>query len=145
MRNVIKEFASNDNRQLKKVDSMFVTIMSHGYNRNVTETSVVSSDGLMLSTNWIIEQFNNDNCHVLRNKPKVFLFQACRGESKSHALHRIEMDGQAPKSTIRQYSDMLIGYCTVPGMIIIFNFGNLKKKVHFHTPAFKYFYIDYRV
>lgn len=115
MKQVIKKFASNDNPQLIGIDSVFVTIMSHGYNRNVAETSVVSSDGLLLSTNWIIEQFNNENCYALQHKPKVFLFQACRGDSLPHAVHRISMDGQSNNSIIRNYSDILIGYCTIPG------------------------------
>ena len=64
--------------------------MSHGH-----DLKIVSADGKLLDYYKDIlryravtipcigdglSRFFNNNCDVLRNKPKVFIFQACQGE-----------------------------------------------------------------
>lgn len=41
--------------------------------------ALVCADDQMIFTSYITDQFNDDNCPSLRNKPKFFIVQACRG------------------------------------------------------------------
>lgn len=64
---------------LKQVDINIVVIMSHGTGKERHDsTEVVGIDDKLLPTTWILEQFTNDNCPHLSNKPKIFIFQCCR-------------------------------------------------------------------
>lgn len=64
---------------LKKVDIGTVIIMSHGNGKERADsTEVVCTDGEVLETTWIIDQFNTDSCPHLSEKPKIFIFQCCR-------------------------------------------------------------------
>lgn len=64
---------------LKQIDINIVVIMSHGTGHERHDsTEVVGIDDNLLPTTWILEQFANDNCPQLSNKPKIFIFQCCR-------------------------------------------------------------------
>jgi hypothetical protein len=71
MEKAIKTFAKDAGD--KSVDMCVVAIMSHG-----KEKAIISKDNQELKVNWILEQFNNTNCPLLKGKPKFFIFQACR-------------------------------------------------------------------
>ena len=60
-------------------DSMFLFVMmSHG-----GPGFIESSDGQeMWIEDDIVEPFDGNNCKKLKNKPKVFIIQSCRGQSK---------------------------------------------------------------
>merc|ERR1711892_634084 len=58
------------------VDVCIVCIMSHG-----DEDSIVTSDNLTVKIEAdILDRFANSYCQNMVGKPKLFLFQACRGE-----------------------------------------------------------------
>lgn len=64
---------------LKQVDINIVVIMSHGRGTERHDsTEVVGVDDQLLATTWILEQFSNEKCPHLCNKPKIFIFQCCR-------------------------------------------------------------------
>ncbi|XP_064159205.1 caspase a-like [Anguilla rostrata] len=76
----VKKFSQREEHL--ESDSAFVVIMSHGkrdvicgvrYNPNEPEKDLFSIDN-------IFKHLNNQNCPALRDKPKVIVIQACRGD-----------------------------------------------------------------
>ncbi|KAK2583366.1 hypothetical protein KPH14_009359 [Odynerus spinipes] len=139
----VKNFSQRED--LQKVHSCFVIVSSHGKKgkENYTEiegvdyypdqspqkcTSVFCSD--------IIDCFTSEACPYLAGKPKVFIFQLCRG-NKRQTMARIipkhvtdSSDNHTivdntmciPKEkTTRNYSDFLIVYATLPGHVAFRN------------------------
>lgn len=121
MTQTIKKFADvNHNPSLKQADCLVVTIMSHGEEGETKDSSyVVTSDNTHLGVSWIIDQFTNENCPAFHMKPKIFIFQICRGESPHIGLrvNRIQADGfnRTPGDIIRKLTDMLLAFSTLPG------------------------------
>ena len=56
-------------------DSFFCAIMSHGNEKG----EVIFSDDKAISKSNIVAQFSPRYCVGLKSKPKIFIFQACRG------------------------------------------------------------------
>ena len=56
-------------------DSFFCVIMSHGNKNN----QVIFSDCKPLLKDYIVREFSPRYCKGLEGKPKIFIFQACRG------------------------------------------------------------------
>lgn len=124
MTSTVENFSKLD--ALKETECVFIVIASHGYERKDTgDTDIRCSDGRLISSNFIIRQFNNNNCPLLRMKPKVFIFQTCRGNKIDSGVwlnrneeylrnNYVETDGQQSNS-IRTYSDILIAHSTIPG------------------------------
>ncbi|GBP56820.1 Caspase Dronc [Eumeta japonica] len=108
---------------LVNVDCVFVVVSSHGYERRATsDTDIRCSDGGLVSSYAIIERFNNHRCPKLKNIPKIFIFQICRGTNMDllsppiHMFHpndRVEADGSSIQVPL--YSDILIVHSTLPG------------------------------
>lgn len=99
---------------LKQIDSFICCFQTHG-DLYQNQTVMEFSDGLTISTEYIIDKFSNVSCQTLINKPKVFFFPFCRGkisdtEKKLFAV--IETDGS---TLVPSFSDILICYGTVPG------------------------------
>ncbi|KAF5303793.1 hypothetical protein FQR65_LT08128 [Abscondita terminalis] len=108
----IKAFRDKDS--LKKYDIVTVIVMSHGTGTTKGDnTQILSSDDLLVDTSWIIQQFDTSECSHLKEKPKIFIFQCCRGDN----LNMVQTDSAATDSVCRQQSDMLIAYATVPGFV----------------------------
>ncbi|KAF5273981.1 hypothetical protein FQA39_LY01097 [Lamprigera yunnana] len=111
MQNKITNFRNN--KSLGKFDIITVIVMSHGVGTEQSEsTAIVSTDGKYLGTEWIIGQFNNSDCKHLQDKPKIFIFQCCRGEKFNEVQH-----DSVPVSRPRGVSDILIAYSTIPGFV----------------------------
>lgn len=77
----IKIFSTN--KELSKVDSCIVFIMTHGTQHKSTNwVDLETADGGKVNSNWVIQQFANDICPLVtknsERKPKMFFFQACR-------------------------------------------------------------------
>ena len=116
--------------ELNHVDMCTVAIMSHGI-----ENSVLTTDGRSVECEWILEQFNNRHCPQLRGKPKLFIFQCCRGDEEDHGVMSNNNRGsfQSPvESEVRpltpatrqsigskdaSWEDILVAYATIPGMV----------------------------
>ncbi|KAK4875468.1 hypothetical protein RN001_011890 [Aquatica leii] len=100
------------NRTLGIYDIVTVIVMSHGTGTdNGDNTQVVCSDGELLDTTWIINQFDSNVCSQLMGKPKIFIFQCCRGNNINSVQH------DSVPITPRVQSDMLIAYSTIPGFL----------------------------
>ncbi|XP_075238294.1 caspase-6-like [Lycorma delicatula] len=61
-----------------EADSCVVIVMSHGESDN--GHSIVTYDGERVKCSEIWQQFNSKNCPALHGKPKIFIFQICRGD-----------------------------------------------------------------
>uniref|UniRef100_A0A1Y1JWU1 Caspase family p20 domain-containing protein n=1 Tax=Photinus pyralis TaxID=7054 RepID=A0A1Y1JWU1_PHOPY len=111
MEKKIKTF--RDSTSLKKVDIGCVIVMSHGTGHERSDsTQVLCSDGLLIETTWIIDQFNSTLCKNLGAKPKIFIFQCCRGSAQD-----VQYDAVPLSTDQRSLSDMLLAYSTVPGFV----------------------------
>ena len=94
-----------------EADMAAVVVMSHG-----RQGVVRSSDGKWLETDWILKQFNNSGCPKLRGKPKLVIFQSCRGEEEDHGVSAMATDSQR-ENMIPTWEDMIIVYSTIPGYV----------------------------
>ncbi|KAK4875469.1 hypothetical protein RN001_011891 [Aquatica leii] len=118
---VVREFKSSPN--IVGCDMVFVIVMGHGETEKCSDVAeVIGTDNETVSTRWIEEQFNNINCKALQNKPKIFMYQMCRGKIPDYGTVQdtIEMDSgvMSRASTmmiLRSCSDMLIAHSTIPG------------------------------
>ncbi|KYN10178.1 PREDICTED: caspase Dronc-like isoform X2 [Trachymyrmex cornetzi] len=138
MKDIIKEFSKRDD--LNKVDSCFVIVTSHGMEDEESNTEIQGTDYHIASrqANYekvlcteVCDYFTAEACPQLAEKPKIFIFQLCRGKKKQNGVihSRITTDSCAVKSTneanieiphiqtIRNYSDMLIVQSTLPGYV----------------------------
>lgn len=117
------------------VDACLVAIMSHGTG-NLIRTSDPGDTYIDLKEE-IIKPFNNSFCRQLINKPKIFIVQACRGDSRDRGAIRTEQDGkimadirpQSPPGNfcpaptngsgelLPSNEDILVCYSTVPGYV----------------------------
>ncbi|XP_011168320.1 caspase-1 isoform X2 [Solenopsis invicta] len=137
IKNKIKEFSKN--KDLKFVDSCFVIITSHGTEDedNNTEIQGIDYHNASRQANYekvlcteICDYFTAEACEQLAGKPKIFIFQLCRGKKKqkSVAHYRITTDTSVsvkPEAsleiphiqTTRNYSDMLVVQSTLPSHV----------------------------
>ena len=95
-------------------DCFVCCILSHGQN----DEEVFGSDGVVNNIKDLTGLFTGVKCPSLAGKPKVFLFQACRGHQQMDGVQpMIESDspGDKMEPTIPDLNDVLIGYSTSPG------------------------------
>nr|XP_022918454.1 caspase Dronc-like [Onthophagus taurus] len=105
---IVKSFASDSS--LKKYDMCVTVIMSHGTTIDA-QTVIETTDEKELPTEWVVQQFHGDICKGMNGKPKIFIFQCCRGDKSNSVLHTDGKPFQAP----RKVQDILISYSTLPG------------------------------
>ncbi|KAJ8280329.1 hypothetical protein GJAV_G00053280 [Gymnothorax javanicus] len=107
-------------------DSTFVVIMSHGKKDVICgvhyDPDVPGKESDLFSIDNIFTHLNNQNCPGLRNKPKVILIQACRGDESgsvwvSDSVERplpLECDGI--RKEVKEKDIMCFMSCT-PGSL----------------------------
>ncbi|KAB7496986.1 Caspase Dronc, partial [Armadillidium nasatum] len=64
-----------DDEKLSEVDSCIVVVMSHGQSAK----EIITADNKYIRDEEIISYFTNIACPALSGKPKIFIFQYCRG------------------------------------------------------------------
>ncbi|XP_018324425.1 caspase Dronc-like [Agrilus planipennis] len=115
LENKITSFAHDP--LLSHADIAVIVVMGHG-SYQLNDTTVIGADGNEVEATWIEEQFNNYNCSYMKMKPKIFIYQVCRGPlndyGTSHSVPRRTEHDSSVKS-IRTYSDMLIAHSTLSG------------------------------
>ncbi|CAM1311704.1 Uncharacterised protein g5780 [Pycnogonum litorale] len=110
-----------------EADAAVVCIMSHGRHGD----DILGSDGEYIKLVKIIELFNNCNCPSLKEKPKIFLIQACRGAATDFGVTRdlradsnptdydVNDDTNADKmikdEKLPSWSDILVAFSSSPG------------------------------
>ena len=95
------------------INSFFFFIMSHG-----TEEGIYDVNGDIIKCETLLHYFSATNCPGLANKPKIFVFQACRGNMDDNGV-TIRTDNYSSSAskmiTIPNMSDFLVLYPCVPG------------------------------
>ncbi|KAL8198730.1 UNVERIFIED_CONTAM: hypothetical protein K2H54_022023 [Gekko kuhli] len=76
----LRKFAARKEHETS--DSTFVVLMSHGLRAGLCGVKSQGENSDILSHDTIYSILNNKNCPALRDKPKVIIIQACRGENK---------------------------------------------------------------
>ncbi|XP_022917955.1 caspase-6-like isoform X2 [Onthophagus taurus] len=117
----IQNFVTNP--ILKSANVCFLFIMSHGLEMH-NESYVECVNGVSVSTTWIENQFYRDNCPYMQNKPKIIVYQICRGLREDNVVKlmdnleinekQTEIDGTA-NVPVRNHSDMLVCHSTTKG------------------------------
>lgn len=74
---VLREFANREEHQSS--DSTILVFMSHGILEGICGTKHKEEEPDILFDDTIFQIFNNRNCQRLRDKPKIIIMQACRG------------------------------------------------------------------
>nr|XP_033339323.1 caspase Dronc-like [Megalopta genalis] len=136
----VREFSQQ--KHLRKVDSCFVIISSHGNVNSqyeVTEIECVDNNpesdlqnAKTVLCKDILEYFTAEACPRLAGKPKVFIFQLCRGEkiqksvkeprhttdiSNFHSIDEMISPKVNCNETIRNYEDIIVAQATLPGYV----------------------------
>jgi hypothetical protein len=76
-------------------DALFVFILSHG-----NEHGIYGTDGFVIDVDSdVLSCFDNKNCKAMKGKPKVFVIQACRGNSKDDGGDRLDSVAVIPANT----------------------------------------------
>ena len=86
MKGILDRLSKKD---FSKYSGLIVTIITHGGTGNV----LYGKDCQPVQLKELAEKFNSAKCKALKNKPKIFIINACRGSTKDAAL---SMDSQAP-------------------------------------------------
>ena len=117
MRRVAVDFAKKDHSQF---DAFVFIVMSHGGDKDV----IYGVSGRHTRVEDLMSEFKAANCQTLRNKPKLFIIQTCRGSS-NESLSPASCDsdtaaGFSPDSTLArsvcpQEADFLLSFATAPG------------------------------
>ena len=119
MRQVAIEFAKKDHSEF---DAFVFIIMSHGGNKDVIE----GVDGRNIRIEDLMCEFTSAKCPTLRNKPKLFIIQTCRGGHTSTVPAvmgdavsdtAFSHDSTLSKSVSPPEVDFLLAFSTAPGYV----------------------------
>ncbi|XP_043269821.1 caspase Dronc isoform X2 [Venturia canescens] len=125
---ILDAVESFSKRNFRLVDSCFVIISAHGNGitneKGVLDTEFKASDdgehaARRVLASDIIDFFTVKNCPLLKRKPKIFIFQSCRG-GKRHEKPRTESDSGPIypwESDVRNYSDIMVAHATMHGYV----------------------------
>ena len=114
LKKLVKEAAEE---KLEKSDAFFFIMMSHGADQD----KLVCQDLRTVSVEDIMVEFTAEWCKTLAKKPKVFIFQACRGShyevrgQEGRGVDNILTDSTLPRGTSPREADFLLAYATTPG------------------------------
>ncbi|XP_066455879.1 caspase-1-B-like isoform X2 [Eleutherodactylus coqui] len=122
MYHTMKSFA--DHTDHSQSDSTFLVFMSHGAKNIIYGTDVKNDAASGLHVDDIFDTFNNKNCRGLRDKPKVILIQASRGDDESWVgvrddaqqpenINQEDLEADASRKTHKE-SDFICFYSTTP-------------------------------
>ena len=114
MRHLAADIAKKDHR---KYNALIFIVMSHG---GVDDT-LLGVDGRGVCVADIISEFRSKESQTLKGKPKVFLFEACRGPFSESDLYGMSLenithsvDSTLARGTIPQEADFLLAFGSAP-------------------------------
>ena len=119
MLNVAVNFAKKNHNEF---DAFVFIVMSHGGDGD----TIYGVKGRPTRVEDLMREFKAANCPTLRNKPKLFFIQTCRGSSNetlSPALGDADVnsapvfsgDSTLPRGVCPQEVDFLLAFATAPG------------------------------
>ena len=91
------------NLDYTEYSALFVIIMTHG-----DKHAIYASDDQKIDRNELISMFTTAKCPRLTDKPKVFLFQTCQGNTDTAS--------SSHETTAPNIPDFLIGYSGITSM-----------------------------
>ena len=106
----------------KESDAFVFIIMSHGGHKEVIQ----GVDGNTLPIENLMNEFSPRKCPALKNKPKLFIIQSCRGSRKSNVstdMSDVDYDPDfLPDSTLSKgvcpfEADFLLAFSTAPDYV----------------------------
>ncbi|XP_039110315.1 caspase-1-like isoform X1 [Hyaena hyaena] len=103
MESALRAFAARPEH--KSSDSTFLVFMSHGILSGICGTKHSPENPDVLAYDTIFQIFNNRHCLSLKDKPKVIIVQACRGENLGELL--VSDSPAAPTERISQMGSIL--------------------------------------
>ncbi|CAO2636219.1 Casp1, partial [Lemmus lemmus] len=95
MTNAVKEFAECPEH--KTSDSTFLVFMSHGIQEGICGKSYSDKEADILKLDTIFQMMNTLKCPSLKDKPKVIIIQACRGENRGVVLVKDSVEDTGKK------------------------------------------------
>ena len=96
----------------KEAEMGVIIVLSHG-----DEDGIYGSDDEVLKTDYILKRFTGDNCPGLLNKPKLFIFQSCRGIERDRGT-KVKTDDPKEEETAI-WKDMFVIRPCAPGLVAI--------------------------
>lgn len=117
MRKLVIDIAKEDH---SNSDAFFFIGMSHGGNHD----TILGVDQRPVTVEEIMSEFKAERCKTLEAKPKVFIFQACRGSSSDRLVHETDhvdptvgrhcVDSTLARGTSPREADFLVAFGTAP-------------------------------
>lgn len=117
MRQVAIDVAAQDH---SAYDAFVFIIMSHGGDRD----QIYGVDGRPVKIEELMSEFIATKCPTLQNKPKLFIFQSCRGSSTESMVPTnchidpvpgFSADSTLARGTCPQEADFLLAFAAAPG------------------------------
>ncbi|KAJ7393289.1 hypothetical protein OS493_006258 [Desmophyllum pertusum] len=117
MRDVAIDVAAQDHSAF---DAFVFIIMSHGGDRD----KIYGVDGRSVRIEELMSEFIATKCPTLQNKPKLFIFQSCRGSSTESmvppnchidSVPEFSADSTLARGTCPQEADFLLAFSAAPG------------------------------
>jgi hypothetical protein len=111
MKSIMNEMGKRNHDQY---DSFVCCILSHG-----TAGHVFGTDGVKVSLDTLTQSIDAKHCPTLRNKPKLFFLQACRGELRQMTV-TVGADGDNIREIpdkIPETADFFFGHATPLGHV----------------------------
>ncbi|GAU99251.1 hypothetical protein RvY_10281 [Ramazzottius varieornatus] len=106
MKDAMTYYAEKDHSDC---DAFFFAMFSHG------EEGIIYGTDAKISQKSLSAPFTADKCKTLAGKPKIFVYQACRGDKLDEGVDLVEADAGNVACRIPTEQDFLFVYSTVPG------------------------------
>ena len=115
-------------------NAFVMIVMSHGRENDF----IVGVDDKSIKVEDLLTEFKEASCPSLKNKPKVFIIQACRGTVRISPANNVSSeaipsrstqvenkpcetdfssDSTLPRSAVPTEADFLLAFATVPGYV----------------------------
>eukprot|EP01084_Bolivina_argentea_P297802 513111_1 len=109
--NTIRSLIQSKQYEGLPVDGLILIYSGHG-NRSDSDNLIVCSDNMALSITAIQEKFSAANLNPLSNKPKIFYFDCCRGNTKIKEENIFSKPKGDGTTYLNKLSDFIIHYAT---------------------------------
>lgn len=120
MSKVVEDVAAEDHSNF---DAFVLAIMTHGGDRDI----LCGVDDRTLTIEEVMMEFTAINCESLRNKPKLFIIQSCRGSSTEFispanrhsdiCVPTFHRDSTLARGAVPQGADFLLASSSTPGYL----------------------------
>lgn len=114
MRKVAIEFSKMDHSE---ADAFVMIIMSRGDSPDMVYGAHLGK----VRVEDLTSMFTASKCQTLKEKPKIFFMQTCRGSKEDSCVRKLVIDSALPKSTCPREADFLVAFGTSAGYVALRN------------------------